>query len=220
MVLGAGGHARVVIDALQAMGHPVIAALDSDPAKAGTTILGVPILAEDSLRQFAPADVLLANGIGGIADTSLRQEVFHRIKEHGFEAATVRHPTAIISRYAEIREGAQIMAGAIVQACTVVGVNAIVNTGARVDHDCHIGDHVHIAPGAMLSGGAHIGDGAHVGIGAIILQSRVIGPGAVVGAGAVVISDVEAGVTVIGSPARPRERMAATSQGASSDRRP
>lgn len=203
-VIGGGGHARVVISALQAAGVSVAAIVDSDPARQGARVLGVEVVGtEDVLADSDPARVVLANGLGSVRDTAVRRAVYERWSGRGFTFAAVRHPSAVVAVDAVTHAGAQLMAGVVVQPGTVIGANAVLNTRCSVDHDCRIGRHAHLAPGVTVSGGVTVGEGAHVGTGATIIESVSVGPEALVAAGAVVVSDVASGARVAGVPARP-----------------
>jgi sugar O-acyltransferase (sialic acid O-acetyltransferase NeuD family) len=203
LVLGAGGHAKVLVDALLACGTQVLGLTDADAARHGSLVLGLPVVGNDeAVLKHPAADILLVNGIGGVRGEALRREVFERFLRSGYGFATVVHPSAVLARAVGLGEGAQVMAGVIVQAGATIGRNAIINTRASVDHDCIVGDHVHIAPGVTLSGAVTVGDGAHVGTGASVIHSIRIGAGSVVAAGAVVIRDVPDGARVAGIPAK------------------
>lgn len=207
--LGAGGHAKVVVDILQLMGkYEVIGLLDSDSKLASSSVLGVPVLGTDQLLEKFYKDgvrhVFLGVGAGGGSGKTIpRQSLFERAQRTGFEVVSAIHPQAIISPHARLGSGATVMAGAIINAGASLGLNVIVNTGAIVEHDCVIGDHAHIATGAHLAGGVSVGPLAHVGIGATVRQGLTIGQGAVVAAGAVVVKDVPAQIVVAGVPAVP-----------------
>lgn len=209
VVLGAGGHARVLIDLMRVAGALVpVAILDRDPAFRGSDIAGVPVIGDDTeLDQFAPNHVSLVNGVGSTANTTARRIAFIHGKGHGFRFVTLVHPRAVVASDAQLGEGTQVMAGAVINTCAVVGDDAIVNTRAVVEHDCRVGDHTHVASGAVLAGGVILGDGVHVGAGATVIQNVSVGSGSVIGAGAVVIRDVPRGVTVVGVPARIRESL-------------
>ncbi|WP_050479716.1 acetyltransferase [Herbaspirillum rhizosphaerae] len=201
IILGAGGHARVLLKALA--GATVLGLTDPDPAKAGGAIAGIPILGtDDALKAYAVDKVVLVNGIGSVGSNERRRDLFARYKQIGYAFLNVCHPSAVVADDVLLGEGVQIMAGAILQTGCSVGENSIVNTGAVVDHDCGIGRHVHIAPGAVLSGGVEVGDNAHVGAGATVIQGVRIGANSLVGAGAVVVRDVPPGVRVAGVPAK------------------
>ncbi len=203
IVIGAGGHAKVVIGSLLAAGAEIIGALDDDVSLHGKNILGVAVLGGDSvLAGHEPKNVMLVNGIGSTSVPERRQAVFERLKEQGYGFAAVIHPSAVIAADVETGEGSQIMAGAVVQPGVRMGCNVIINTRAGIDHECRIGGHVHIAPGATLSGEVTVGEGSHIGTGATVIEGVSIGNRSVIGAGAAVIGDVAGGATVTGVPAR------------------
>lgn len=219
IVIGSGGHAKVVIEALQRAGRRVIGRTDSDPAQGGIDIGGVPFLGDDAaLTTRDPASLELANGIGSTGDAARRIAVFEAFRAQGFRFTRVIHPSAIIAADADIGEGAQIMAGAVIQPGCRIGANVIVNTGARIDHDCAIGEHAHVAPGAILCGAVMVGARSHIGAGAVVIQTVGIGEDCMVAAGAVVVDDVPAGSRVAGTPARPMSeiRIARPNKGARS----
>ena len=202
VVLAAGGHAKVVIEALRTAGLAIAGATDADAARKGTRFCGVPILGDDeSLRRIGPAETMLANGLGNRASASgpgleRRRSVFEAFSGLGFAFPAIRHASAVVASDAELEPGAQVLAGVVIQPAARVGRNTIVNTRAVVEHDCVVGAHCHIAPGALLCGGVSIADGTHVGAGAVLLQNVRIGVGVVIAAGVVVDRDVADGAVV------------------------
>ncbi len=190
LVIGAGGHAKVVIDALR-LSQRTIAGLLDPALPPGTQIEGCEVLGgDDVVERSGREEVVLANGIGGTKSTEGRDAVYRLFRTKGYRFATVVHPSAVLSRSAALGEGAQVMAGCIVQPGARVGANSIVNTHASVDHDCRIGESVHIAPGVTLSGSVEIGDCSHIGTGAVVIQGVIIGRNSLVAAGAVVYRDL------------------------------
>lgn len=201
IILGAGGHAKVLLDALA--GFEVLGLADNDPAKVGTLVAGLPVLGNDDVVMAHASDrVVLVNGVGSVGNNAIRRTLFVRYKDAGYVFLQVRHGSAIVAADVVLAEGVQIMAGAVLQTGCSIGVNSIVNTGAIIDHDCRIGAHVHIAPGAVLSGDVDVGDNVHIGVGATVIQGVRIGAGSLVGAGAVVLRDLPAGAKVAGVPAK------------------
>ncbi|MBF0448777.1 MAG: acetyltransferase [Magnetococcales bacterium] len=205
ILLGGGGHARVLIDVLKKINkiNNLYGILDPKALEMGTTRYGVPVLGtEQALAdRFVPEQFQLVNGLGSIGSTQKRRSLFNRYRRRGYSFISIIHPSAQLSADIILGAGCQIMAGAIVQSGSGLGDNVLVNTGAIVDHECQVGSHVHLAPGAVVSGGVCIKPGAHIGCGATIVQGINIGEGAVVGAGAVVIRDVADGQRVVGVPA-------------------
>lgn len=208
VILGAGGHARVVLEAVRLEGrYDPAGFLEADPDRWGGRLSGLPILGGDELLpEMKDRGVLrFVVGLGGVGDLKPRTALFEAAQKAGLEPIRAVHPRAVVSGEARIGPGAVVLAKAVLNPGAYLGSNVIVNTGALVEHDCLIEDHAHIATGAVLGGGVKVGPGAHVGAGAVIRQGIAIGSGALVGAGAVVVRDVEPGAVVVGNPARPRE---------------
>jgi sugar O-acyltransferase (sialic acid O-acetyltransferase NeuD family) len=206
IVIGAGGHATVVADALLASGADLLGFTDSDPALHGRLRCGHPILGgDDVLDAYAPERIVLANGIGGVranTDSSLRVRMQLGLEAKGWQFVTVRHPSAVVSAFAHLGDSCQILAGAVVQANASLGKASIVNTGAIIEHDVHLGDWVHVAPRAVVCGDASIGAGTHVGAGSVIRHGVSLGADVLVGAGAAVVKDQAAPAVLAGVPAR------------------
>lgn len=198
IVIGGGGHARVVMDALRLRGVSMLGICDPALPRGGTGPFGVAVLGDDAaIAAYPPVQVDLVNGIGSSQSTQSRRQIFDIFSARGYRFAGVVHPAAIVADDVTLDEGAQIMAGAILQSGTAVGRDVIINTGARVDHDCRIGDHVHIAPGATLSGRVMVGAGTHVGVAAAVIQAVTIGRNCLIGAGTVVLRDLADGTRLV-----------------------
>ena len=204
IIIGAGGHSKVLIAALKSAKVRIRGVVDADPAKVGATILGIRIIGDDSaLEKFDPSEISLVNGIGSIADDNLRAKLFDRMTANGYQFTGVTHASAVVADDVDIGTGTQIMAGAIVQPGSEIGVNVIINSRASIDHDCRIGNHGHVAPGAILCGRVMLGNRVFIGAGACIRDGVSIGDDVFVGMGALVISDVVAGQRVMAIPNQP-----------------
>lgn len=203
LVIGAGGHARVLIDALLIQSATIFGITDPEKEIGYEVVEGVRVLGSDEIIfNYLPDSIVLVNGLGSVKTTTARQKIFELFKSKGYFFERVIHPSAIIARNVELTEGVQIMAGSIIQTGGYIGQNTIVNTGSRVDHDCYIGSHVHLAPGVTLSGGVRVNNGVHIGTGTTVIQGVQIGSNSLVGAGSLVLKDVPENVTVVGTPAR------------------
>ena len=207
VLLGGGGHARILLDCLHAMGNvQVHGILDGDATLRGAVCDGVPVLGDDgmlaSMRSRGVTHFVV--GVGSIAPSDARKAIYDRCIAAGLSPLQVIHPSAVCSPRATLGAGVQILPGAVVNCGARIGLGVIVNSRAVIEHDCQIQDHAHIAPGAVLGGAVQVGAGAHIGIGAVVRQGLEIGAKALVGAGAVVVEDVAAGATVTGVPARAR----------------
>lgn len=206
VVIGGGGHARVVIEVLLAAGWQVVGYTDAS-GRPGDAFGAVPWLGDDAaLASVREAGV--AHAIVALGDNALRGRLAERAAALGFRLANAIHPSAQISPSVVLGQGIAVMAQAAVNAATAIGDNSIINTGATVDHDNRIGRSVHIAPGSHLAGYVTVEDRVLIGVGSVVGRGRPlrIGEGAVVGSGSVVFTDVPPGVTVVGNPARPLAR--------------
>lgn len=202
IIVGAGGHAAVVADALLASGTQILGFTDSIAAHHGRHICGVPVIGDDSvLYKFQSNEVLLANGIGGMGSEPGRRIIQQRLVSVGWRFATVCHPRSVISPFSVIAEGAQVLANSVVQVGASIEEGVIVNTAAVVEHHAKIGAWVHIAPGALICGGVVIGADSHVGAGAVVRQNVRVGNATLIGAGAVVVRDFIGGGVLTGIPA-------------------
>jgi sugar O-acyltransferase (sialic acid O-acetyltransferase NeuD family) len=201
LIIGAGGHGKVVADTALLLGWENVAFLD-DRAAALEPLLGLPVVG--TLSDLPAQGRVFSSAIVALGDATLRLELTDRCRRSGLEVVSILHPMAYVSRFASMGPGCVAFAQSAVNAGAKMGAACIVNTGATVDHDCLIGEGVHICPGAHLAGNVRVGDRSWVGIAATIRQGLTIGRDAIVGAGAVVVADVADASTVTGVPARPR----------------
>lgn len=195
-VIGAGGHGKVVLDALLSGGVSSERVRVRDRASSENNLdieVGVPeIIAEMAKQWFHVA----------IGNAEARRGLFVELLRIGARPLSVFHPKSTTSRFASIGEGCFVAAHAVVAPAAFLGQAVIVNHGAVVDHDCHIDDFCHIAPHATLGGRVRLGAGVLVGAGATVLPGIMIGEGSVIGAGAVVNRNIASGQVWAGVPAK------------------
>lgn len=194
VVVGAGGHAKVVIATARAAGYRELHLVDHQSSRWGEQVLGLSVAG--GVDEILADESMLA--ILAIGDNTVRM----RLATSRCQFATLVHPSAVVDGSVLLGSGSVVFAGAVIQPDSRLGPHAIVNTSASIDHDCAIGTAVHIAPGVRLAGNVTVGDGAFVGVGVAVIPNVTIGQMATVGAGATVIRDVPAGATVVGTPAR------------------
>lgn len=187
VVLGGGGHARVLVGVLRRLDVEILGLADPNQQQ-GSLCHGCNVLGDDdAMLAYSSEQIELVNGIGSIpGDGGLRECLFRKFLGDGYKFKTVIDPSAIVVYETTLGEGCQVMAGAIIQTGVAISENCIINSGAIVEHDCRIGPHVHIAPGATLSGGVKLAERVHVGTGAVLIQNVEVGANSIIGAGAVV----------------------------------
>lgn len=203
IVIGAGGHARVVLDILDHLpGVEVFGLVDDDPARRDSLVHGRPVIGDSGiLCRLAGEGVDAA--VVAVGDNQRRERLCGLARASGIPLLDAAcHFSAVVSRHASLGAGTVVMPNAVVNAGARVGTGAVINTAAVVEHDCEVGDFSHIAPGARLGGAVRVGRGALVGIGATALPGVRIGDGATVGAATLVRGDIPAGAVACGVPAR------------------
>ena len=194
VVIGGGGHAKVVIDCIRSAGDTAVGILDDNLAE-GSAVLDVPVLGKiEDCVKFADKKFIIA-----IGNNSVRRSLGERL---AVEWYTAIHPRAVVSQYAELGCGNVVMPNAVINAGAKVGAHCIINTGAIVEHDNRIGNYVHISPSATLGGTVIIGNETHVGIGAAVKNNITICNGCIIGAGAVVVKNITECGVYVGVPAQ------------------
>jgi sugar O-acyltransferase (sialic acid O-acetyltransferase NeuD family) len=202
LIIGAGGHGKVVLDILLAgRKYRPVGFLDADPALAGSTVAGLGVLGSINLLSKLRGKKIRA-AIVAIGDGRSRLSCAQAALDHEFELINAIHPDAYVAPTATLGQNIVVAAGACIATEARIGDSCIINTHAVVEHECEIGEGVHVCPGALLAGRVKIEASAFIGLGAKIIQCLTIGTGAVVGAGSVVLHDVPPGETVVGVPAR------------------
>lgn len=193
LIFGGGGHAAVLIDALEGHGYALVGCVDDDPALLGRPVLaGIEVAATGAMLADLVRDgIRLAFlGVGGATSNDARMRVFRRLLEAGFDLPPVVHRAATLGQGTTLGAGSVVLAGAVVGPRCRIGANVIVNQGAQVCHDSVIADHAHITPGALVAGSCRIGAGSVIGMGAALLFGVTVGQGCVVHNNASVNSDV------------------------------
>lgn len=200
------GQAGVILDIVSSCENiEVVAFLDHTPGLQGTCINDIPVIGNSD-----DIDNIDLSGIDAfhisIGDNKARQEIYRMLKAKGHSLLTIVHPTAVISKTAEIGEGCFIGPKAVIQNNVRISNVTLINTAAVIEHDNVLGEAVHVAPGACTAGRVKINELAFVGIGVTIIPDIVIGKSAFIGAGAVVVKDVSSMTTMIGYAAKPHTR--------------
>jgi len=197
IIIGAGGHGRVIADIAQKLGiYQNISFLDDSDAK---ETMGLPIVGktEEVGKYIDTADIFVA-----IGNSKVRGEFIERLLAMGANLPTLIHPSAIIGACVEIGAGTAIMAGAVINPCSRLGKGVILNTCSSIDHDCIIGNYCHLAVGVHVAGTVSLGDKVWLGAGVTIKNNVSICANCMIGAGAVVVKDITEAGTYIGLPAK------------------
>ncbi|MEA4828309.1 MAG: acetyltransferase [Clostridium sp.] len=203
VLVGGGGHCKVIIDIIKSTNEYEIVGV-TDNNKIGEKLLDVPIIGnDDMLPELFKSGVKNAFvSLGALNNIEVRDKIYNKLKNVGFNIPKLIHNKAVVSPYTEIHDGTCIMAGAIVNAGSVINENCIINTSSVIEHDCIIGRNTHVSPRSCIAGGCSIGENSHIGAGCCIIQGINIGSNVVIGAGAVVLKDIKDHVTAVGIPAK------------------
>lgn len=196
-LIGAGGHAKVVLSTLKALGFDVAGLFDDDISKKGSLVFDIPVIGPITGSEIGKKDGKFVIAIG---DNRVRKKVYENYRDKEF--TNIVHPNSFIDPTVKIGNGTVVFAGAIVQCNSSIGNQVILNTGCTIDHDCWIDDYCHIAPGVNVAGGVQIGEGVFIGIGSSVIPNVKIGEWSQIGAGSVVVNDIPPNVLAYGNPAR------------------
>ena len=200
IIVGAGGHAKVVAEAAKLSGFEIVGFVDQSPDRWGTKIFGIPVLGDESVFESPDHNDCVA--VVAVGDNMLRESIATRLLARNVKFSVVVHPSAVISPSATLGNGTVVLAGVVINSMATVGNHCIVNTMASVDHDCLVEDFSHLSPGVHLAGNCKIGRLAHIGIGVNVLPNISVGPRVIIGGGAAVTCDIPADVVALGVPAK------------------
>ena len=196
IIIGAGGHGKVVCDIARLCGYDDIAFLDDRDN--GGFCLGYPVIGKVSdADKYPEAEFFVA-----IGNAKIRENILNQLEKNGLGAATLIHPNAIVASGVKIGSGTAVMAGAVINPETAVGRGCIINTGATVDHDNKLEDFVHVSVGSHLAGEVSVGKYTWIGAGATVSNGITVCGGCMIGAGAVVVKNIDKAGTYMGVPAR------------------
>lgn len=204
LLIGAGGHAKSVIETIAPNKFEIVGIIDADQDHIHQKVNGIEIIdCDKNLETYYPykADCAFV-AIGHVGNYEIRNTIYCQLKKIGYQIVNIIHEKAIIATSVNMGEGNLIMPLAVINPDSSLGNNNIINTGAIIEHDVHIGNGVHLAPGAVICGGSTVYDNAFIGAGTTIIQGISIGANSIIGAGSVVISDIPENVVALGSPAR------------------
>ncbi len=194
LIVGAGGHAKVVCDLAKNYYKNIFFADDNHSGR----VLGCEVIGSvERAKLLERCDFIVA-----IGNNSAREKLFNEFIENGFTPVSLVHPSAVIAEEVEIGVGTVVFAGAVINACAKIGIGCIVNTMASVDHDCEIGEFNHLAPSCHLAGTVRTGKACFFGIGSSVINNIDICNEVTVGAGATVIANVLDSGTYVGTPAK------------------
>jgi len=193
ILYGASGHAKVIIDIINAGNQGSIDFLIDDDRS-------IVQLLDYKVQHIWTEEMASHKAVIAIGNNLIRKKVSHKVLNPFCEA--IIHPSAVISEEVILGKGTVVMANAVINASTSVGSHSIINTGAIVEHDATIGDYVHISPSATITGNVSIGEGSHIGAGATVIPGIKIGKWTTIGAGAVIINDIPDFSVVVGNPGK------------------
>lgn len=200
LIIGAGGHAKVVIEVLKLCHpHADLCCFDDNVETWGGQVLGVPIVGgAETLADSIKSQCFIV----AIGDNQKRAEKQRQLIHLGGVPITAAHPSAVISQSAEVGQGVLIMPNVVVNALAQIGDAVILNTSSVIEHDCSVGDGAHLGPNSTICGGVTIGERTLLGAGSTVIPCQSVGSDAVIGAGSTVVNSVSSGSVVVGTPAK------------------
>ncbi|USK49612.1 acetyltransferase [Bacillus sp. CMF12] len=200
VIVGCGGHSKVILEIITASKKFKIAAILDDKYEKVTkenNIIKAPIShSEELIRTSIPFFVI------AIGNNVVRQQIAERLLKAGAQFPILSHPTAYISPSAQVGEGTVVMANSVINAESMIGRHVIINTASVVEHDNIIEDYVHVSPSVTLTGNIYVGEGTHIGAGATAIPGIQIGKWSIIGAGSTIIINIPSYVTAVGTPAK------------------
>lgn len=204
VLIGAGGHAKSVIEAVVSGNNFRIYGLIDANLKPGEKVCGLEVIGDDSCIDKAITRGIKSFfiAVGSIGKPDLRVRLFEMLKQRGVELPNIIHPSAVVSRFSVLGKGNFVGAKAVINAGAVTGNNCIINTSSVIEHDCELSDFVHLACGAVLSGGVRIGARTHIGAGSCVSNSLEIGSNTIIGSGSVVTENIPGGCIAFGNPCK------------------
>lgn len=207
IIIGTSEHAKPLVEILDEMGVEILGFTSPEKNKKDFAIYGrlkkIPILGDDSaILDFSPKEVNLVMGLAGISTMAIRTEIFNQYKHLGYSFMRLVHPKSIVSKWAHLEEGVQVLAGSTVQAEAKLGKMVCINTNSTIDHGSHIEDFVNITCGVTIAGNVIVGHGSYIGAGSTIIDRIIIGRKCLLAAGSVVTRNVPENSAVKGVPAQ------------------
>lgn len=188
-IYGKSGHGSVIEDIALANGYKNIIYIDDDLTK------------KDVLRYNKKLEKNTPFALG-MGDNLMRKKIAYKLMNDGFYLTTLIHPSAIVSKSANIKNGSVVMPLCVINANAQIGVGVIVNSGSIIEHDCRLDNFVHVSPNASLAGGISVGELTHIGLNSSIKECIKIGKNSIIGAGSIVINNIEDNVVCVGNPAK------------------
>ncbi|WP_404452333.1 acetyltransferase [Virgibacillus necropolis] len=204
IILGDGGHSRVIQEMIFSTSGNEVAAILDDKYEQGFQQKGIIHAPISFLAKLLRKDTKVVVAIGG---NKIRKKIVESLNLLPENFLSIIHPTAVVSATAKIGCGTVVMPNAVINAKAEIGMHCIINTGAIVEHDNRVGNYTHVSPNTTLTGNVTTGEGVHVGASATIIPGKHLGSWSVIGAGSTVIEHIPSYSKAVGCPTRIIERI-------------
>lgn len=201
ILVGGGGHAKILLDSMDRNRYEVVGILDAF-IPVGTRVGGIPVLGGDDMAPHLYETGVHHAIITTVGNRGIFSQLIDKYKKMGFLFPQIIHQASHVSESASLGEGVALLVNSCVNADAKLGAYVTVNSNAVVEHDCIVGEGTHVAPCSVLLGGCHVGKNCLVGAGSVVLPQIKLGDNCVVGAGSVVTRDLPEGATAYGNPAK------------------